>query len=376
MSAIGALSRKIGQGTYNKCILTPEGHVLRISKAGNCDVVRGAMITRLFQGHSVSLGPSLVREVRNGEMRGKRAFVQALEYLQGGSFPHACTSAEAVALPLLWFLCSARTRFNFTHGDFKCENIVFRNYGQDCEFLFQLHAHGVYRVRAHQVPVIIDFDYASVAQTHDKTAVGTQYTQPPEILASRFLWHIEALNSDQVAAEHDDWWSLGMTLYKWWTVGRNSFRMPDSSYEAYVQSIFDTYLLSRDDESVCNGDWGLIALRNMFRAYCIVKQLGGDISSVTPGCVFFSGERRVFLEQGARQWRRENPVHFSNFQVKLLRRLLSWNPADRSYGGNAWKLITEHFEPVATFCKPDYCCTPQKEEEDAFIPLKLLKDIE
>jgi serine/threonine protein kinase len=353
----------LGAGSYNECLLSSEGHVLRISKqCDDEDVVRGATITHYFQRHSNLLGPSLVKEVSKGRVRKDGSYVQGLEHLEGGHTPVRPCDPEALALPLVWFLCAARSHFGFAHADFKLENIVFRNYDEEREFLFQLHEHGIYRISATQIPVVIDFDYASIAETIDKSAVGTQYTQPPEILLSRFLGEFENSEQHPKVGAHDDWWSLGIVLYKWWTV---SSKLP-GLFEAYRESIRQYYLLT-DDE--LKGDWGDLALKHMFRAYCIVKQLGEDVPVTHSVC--FGGPRRSFLDMGATHYNRDNPISLCNFQIKLLKRLLSWNPKRRHYNGNPWKLVTEHFEPACAIPQrpPDCAANTQRE------PFSLPKDI-
>ncbi len=353
-------ARTLGTGTFNRAILTDEGDVLRIGNIDDEqtreDIMRGVAVTHLLQQFKSKLGPSLLIETVAGreisrldpvfsrysaflkELRGRRFFGQRIEYLDGGEIPRPETSPEALAFPLLWFLVAARQHLFFAHNDFKPENIVFRNYDHVHSFTFELQGIGQYRIRAQQIPVVIDFDFASVFVTQDKSAAGTRYTQPPEVLQTMFSVTLEEAFPRDVG-EHDDYWSLGMVLYYWWTGSVKSKDWPD--FDAYVNS-------ELVDRSGLDSYWGVPALEQYGKAFCIVRQLGGTTTETSPELV-----------KAATEYNRLNPIMLNAFQTKLLRRLLSWDPKDRHYGGQPWKLITEHFSklPLAAGI-PDFTVSP------------------
>lgn len=350
----------LGSGGYNRAILTNEGDVLRVGSIDDDqqreDIMRGVAITHLLQQFQSKLGPSLLIETGQGReisrvdpvfahyssflnsLRGKRFFAQRIEYLDGGEHPQPETSPEALAFPLIWFLVAARQHLFFAHNDFKIENIVFRNYDRVREFTFELQGVAQYRIQSRQIPVVIDFDFASVFVTEDKTAAGTRYTQPPEVLLTMFKVEIEEAQTEDVGV-HDDYWSLGIVLYYWWTGGK---KWPD--FTDYV----DAQLAKNGtDRAEMNTYWGYPALEEYAKAFCIVYQLGGET------------EADLDLIEAARQYERENPIMLNSFQHDLLRRLLAWEPRDRHYGNEPWKLITNHFEPALLHVEaPDYRVSP------------------
>jgi serine/threonine protein kinase len=243
------------------------------------------------------------------------------------------------------------------HNDFKNSNVVFRNYDDEPqEFVFELEQRGKYKIRTRQIPVVIDFDFASVLVTQNRSNAGTNYTQAPEILIVMFLNHIGRAKRQDIGI-NEDWWSLGMTLYYWWTGSWCSKDVPRSLMRLYAREIADAFDVPYED--IKDKYWGENTLNELFRVYCITIQL--EIPLVKHADKrFFSSE---YLEYGAKYYMRKNPIFLDNFQLGLLQRLLSWNYRERDYHGEPWKLITEHFEVDSNAGTADY-----------FAPLDPLKE--
>lgn len=143
--------------------------------------------------------------------------VQHIELLAGdlGSPYYATELVPIMCLSLIWFFFVAQRRIDLRHHDLKLQNIMVRKYDIAKTFQFVFKSKGVdviYKFTTDLVPVVIDFDFATVKTTEDyddRTRVGTRMTTSPQALAHTFF--VE--NPTQFRVDSNDWWSLGLTLY-------------------------------------------------------------------------------------------------------------------------------------------------------------------
>lgn len=348
----------LGEGTFNVVILPDDQmSVVRVSKYDEADVKRGAHITHLFQQFSKLLGPSLVKElaplkiIKNiGELDAKvrtivrqkllspPLYVQGLEYLTGGLRPDPNTSPEAVAFPLVWFFSMARKYFQFKHADFTVNNVVMRNYEQEQTFTFELDKTHRFMIKTRQIPVVIDFDFSSVLVTDIKQQqdVGTALFQPPEALEAKVLevWYEDPKFTEKLN-QVTDFWSLGIVLFFWWVKELDNINSIDKqSIQKYREAVKSNYKTSHNEKEETPNYWETTGFIGLWNAYRVVTFLG---HTVPTNSLFYSGQARKILEQ-APPIQSTRPL-LTNFQLNLLRRLLSWEPEERNQG-----LFTEHFQ--------------------------------
>lgn len=334
----------VGRGSYNCAVATPRG-VIRFASLNKVNawtrraLMRGAALIHYFNRHPTLLGPSLVKETVAAyeskdlpynvcsEFRKDPGpfYVHGIEYLDGGHAPDPADSPKHVAFPLVWFLYVAQRQFNFRHGDLKPGNIVFRRYENGTRFTYRWNDRRTYSFFSRAVPVIIDYDFGGVFVTNapDRRQMGTYYTIPPEVLIARAL--------DQPVPEYDDWWSLGIVLFEYWTNVR-VFQYYEKEYEAWLG------ILNKG-----NRPW----LRGIFDAFMIFRIIHEDPLPFFPRYApFYRGEALAHLMSIGRLG--INIPHV--YQINLLRQLLSWEPRER--GGPS---LFDHFtETENRYLTPDF----------------------
>lgn len=90
------------------------------------------------------------------------------------------------AFCLLWFFATlGNTHLGFRHRDFKTDNLLLRTYDPPVMFQFHSKKHGNFAFVTSSVPVVIDFDFATLnssnkSMPHDRFIVGTWAYAPPE----------------------------------------------------------------------------------------------------------------------------------------------------------------------------------------------------
>lgn len=246
----------LGAGTYNCAhlvTLAGEDMVMRVGlleyekqdkvliPTENAIVVlRGLDIVSLLQTAKHNLGPSLLKEKAHyvldppqftlannpkfcDEIKIAREelvlheapykyAVQYIEYLEGNTFIHQLDHDEFVkcAFSLLWFVRVAQKRFEFSHRDLKSDNIVFRTYNNPKQFVFYYEKDYCFAFVTNRIPVIIDFDLASVSATlQSKMNTGTRYTAPPESILTKNKLDPPFVKEHYIAY---DYWSIGVCL--------------------------------------------------------------------------------------------------------------------------------------------------------------------
>lgn len=253
--------KPIGSGSYNCAhFVNGKSEVLRIgylpdllkSAQMNKSIIRGVEIVSVFQKYKSILGPSLVEELTRYEIiheddlsirvkgpickdlletqkeqRGQNNhfILQHLEYLSGGVFKkedqkkHVNRDREFYVFSLVWFLCMAEKTFRFQHYDLKGDNIVVRktNQMQQYNFVYETRTETRYfHFESNLVPVVIDYDFASVDSTKCKRiAPGTLLATSPDalwyqiLLRPRFIVKGFQYECDPTSI---DWWSLGISI--------------------------------------------------------------------------------------------------------------------------------------------------------------------
>ena len=246
----------IGKGTYNcaHLILNSQGkyEIFRTAllvQNDNRFVVRGLHIVSLLQQYASHVGPSLLIEthpyqivsrlsdttftnmcvdiqdaVKDLEATNQRYqfALQHVEYCDGGVFENRLIGDlemtdeefDFCCYSLLWFFKTTIDTFSFRHRDLKTDNIVVRILPKPESFRFFTSATKTsITFTSRFVPVVIDYDFASVYTTttkEDRNNVGTRHTAPPRALMA------ELFQTPQTEAQEAsyDWWSLGIVLFQ------------------------------------------------------------------------------------------------------------------------------------------------------------------
>lgn len=251
--------RFIARGSYN-CTHLVENYdgsleVLRVAflplqeeqSIANDRVRRGLEIVNIFQPFASLLGPSLLKQTQPYEIVSEISSeglcneilrelaradhlhipyefaIQHLEYLNGGNFRSTADmtieEADFCTFSLIWFLRQAQLNFDFRHRDLKPENIVLKQKQTSDVYEFYTDLN-LFRFVSTVVPVIIDFDFATVLTSErasDRQVVGTRYTACPESLIYLLFDYvnIEVDPAESPASfQSYDWWSLGIILFE------------------------------------------------------------------------------------------------------------------------------------------------------------------
>lgn len=227
----------IGAGTFNRVYKT----------VGNQSVIRFGIVKpdNLFErmemfNHSQRVlerlvsekkkfGPSLFRQIQPGrwiessdplanditvidlQEKGQNdIYAHEIEYLEGDSLSTDLFPNLEGCFSLVWFLYSGYYS-NLRHRDIKGENCVIRTYPAKKTFTFESKNYK-FKITTDRVPVFIDFDVCSFEpDSFFRNVIGSLYTCPPGLLIAKFV------GEDQYDDKTYDWWSLGITLFCWYT---------------------------------------------------------------------------------------------------------------------------------------------------------------
>ena len=257
-------SKIIGSGTFNcaKLIENNDGtvEVLRIALMPldrpdqRSMVLRGLHIVQMMQSYMHIIGPSLVEQTKTYDskvdlttyeigtlcmemqeriasykQKGKQFHfaLQHLEYLAGGPFytQNVLNNKEEFdfcCFSLLWFFRTTLQLFDLRHRDLKPFNIILRQYESPVLYRFIYKNGQDVMFKSEYVPVVIDFDFASVSTTKedvDREIVGTYNTaHPAALFAELFNLLFMRIPNFSIATllqeeRMYDWWSLGVNLF-------------------------------------------------------------------------------------------------------------------------------------------------------------------
>lgn len=384
-------------------------HVLRVSYLPNWNVfdqinrrvLRGLQVLHLFQSYRGLLGPSLLEETstfrvfaeteenRNfagdicsdirdtqeemvqRKIKGNRFALQHMEWLRGGVYEAATIEHEQfnkkermfAIFSLIWFLSMAQQAWDFGHHDLKAENIVFRKTEEPRDYNFALDDRSYFHFRSRFVPVIIDYDFATLNVTEnalDRIEPGTPYSSSPDSL----LYKICLINGAEYNVAYyrhaHDWWSLGICILELYVKNVHAafeeqcirfanvmMKYPPFAFEK--KQIKRTYLnLTAFYYSCCiaavfaeGNEEGIVQPPSEYYPY--TEALFGDGKLITEA-VTNSNDYKVLME-----WKRDpdnSPI------VSMLSRLLHWNPTARNYNNRG-------FAHLARFTKHHGSHTPQ-----------------
>jgi serine/threonine protein kinase len=227
----------IGAGTYNRVYKkVGEGSVVRIGIVNSNDrrkmFEHSQKTLKQIFAESEKYGPSLFREIRPGRWSTRKdeeditiidllamreditsLYIHEIEYLEGDTLATDVLPNKMGCFSMIWFLYAGYYS-NMRHRDIKPENCVIREYkGEEGkEFTFESTNHR-YKFVTNRIPVFIDFDMVSLDPASPyRNKIGSLYTCPPGILIAAF--YQQDLYDDKTY----DWWSLGITIFSWYTL--------------------------------------------------------------------------------------------------------------------------------------------------------------
>ncbi len=403
----------LSQGSYNCAHVicrNNEQQVLRVAllpkqeddTTSNAMVKRGIQIVAVFQQYQDLLGPSLIIEKAEHEFRAVKLAqlklnrdllcstivelaeeldekevpyefaIQVIELLKGGAFTHDAfqkmnQDEHLFALfSLLWFFYNTHVRFDLRHHDVKADNIIMREFDEPKIFTFAI-SDRLFVFESRFVPVVIDYDFATVFSTRDgeaRNANGTPYTASPDAT----LRQIFKLLSSSVSEEEEDndiagaydWWSLGIAFLE--------FLLPDAfgtfNKRSPVRGKPDVPVLFAKERAAYAWDVlerlpkvrGIpnaeVATQSMFTLLgCAVACLAAEGNTLVPpaDCRAYR-ERDVFFDPTFMDavLKTEEYASLRAAHARLpqgvrdvLRMLLSWYPERRSYMTRSYMFLYE-----------------------------------
>jgi serine/threonine protein kinase len=348
-------------------------------------VMRGLQIVSMMQSYAVYLGPSLLKETKpfiiasrvsdetfaklcatirdkvleleNAEKKQRYEYaIQHVEYGAGGVFQNRNNLTDEefdfACYSLLWFFKSAQDIFALRHRDLKIDNIVVRVLDKAESFLFYNSATETsVTFTSRFVPVVIDYDFASVATTttwYDRTNVGTRSTAPPRALIAELYARVLTTRKPRVQTEEQqqsyDWWSIGIILFE---VAIRP-HLENSVYHTLWQermefASFAMVVLETQEKAdfagnkVLKDDTRLI-LEGLFYGMCIKAMVANDINApkFIPGVYYDKIQRILKVSSAVKRIFTVFDENIPQYMKSLFRQLLSWNDAARSGDFNQW----------------------------------------
>ncbi len=412
--------RPIAEGSFNCAHIirrnNGEEQILRVAMLpkdarrtfANMMVKRGIQIVNVFQPFASLLGPSLLRETNEFEFRqvkldelrldrkllcktiinAARAYdkhgvpyefaIQVIELLHGGACDHDAhvkmTQEERVfaCFSLCWFFHHAQSRFDFGHHDLKPDNVIFRLTDVPLMYTFRI-ADRQFKFTSRYVPVVIDYDFATVFTSRDprnKDAAGTPSSVSPDAMIRTVLLNTSATTQEDakqelpdVMAAHD-WWSIGVMLlqfhlphqagsfFRLYDAFKANFVKPRMAYAKHVYDIIEKqpqrYTLTPDNSKM------VATALSYFPIACLLACLAEDGDTLEPPAdcpsyvhrdVFFDNMPLLdsFLQTLEYQELRTEYAKLTRGLRDILRMLLSWYPERRSYMGRPYMFLFESY---------------------------------
>lgn len=254
------LDKVLGEGSFARAyLLKDKSEVLRIALLSFDNendspimVKRGLEILHIFQSFTHLLGPSLLVEISpyrivnlanpdddiNNYIEGgipkgmentsiyDEYALQHIELLAGGYFHYTAyvklkmteNEIRFSIFSLIWFFAAGQQYFDYRHHDLKSSNILIRHTPERKIYGFKI-GESYYHFESHIVPVVTDYDYASVKTTEDdKNFPGTRFTSPPDALLYLLGNNNKGWEDYPARFEYNedsyDYWSLGICIFE------------------------------------------------------------------------------------------------------------------------------------------------------------------
>lgn len=309
------------------------------------------------------------------EFSDELVYNQVIEYLYGGDMSaptHVEDTFESTVFMLMWFFYTTQAEYGFRHRDLKPANVVFRDMGSPTQFLFQLGKDSWYLFKTRYVPVVIDYDFASIFVTNTKTRYdgGTRTIIPPNqhitylVRRSQQRKFVGSMFFDDTSF---DWYSLGLTILRWLFKGVKrhgtsphvhiSFTKGGKELDRFEDDVVDRLDLNPDDEEVgtvlatvyCQLRtmhlFGLLTNNYINEAH-LESRAWGDvietfIETFDPGQDIEYGEMIRTLNKAIQE--------YGSLVNTLFPMLLSPDQDTRTWTGEPWKAFDYLFDPYPEY---------------------------
>jgi serine/threonine protein kinase len=440
-SSTGAASGKskgyIAEGTYNCAhfFKLEDGtmRVLRVAllEPNNVDrihiddmVMRGLQIVNLMQQYKSELGPSLVDETEHFTTKDAIEMyeyfsvkyplcktilkqiekipthmeymfaVQITEYLSGKTVFDALNNTDLenftlverdfCAFALIWFLSVAQKKIGLRHRDIKESNVCFRIRDTTSPIVFQLsNTTFLFNSSIRYVPVIIDYDFATVSVSlddDDRNVLGTYSVAPPEAILKELQG-----NGTSHAMEGDayDWWSVGIIIMSimcntdlygtvCWTERLEHTNQIVSTLKTAqidfkkVKQLLMSLSLHAIITAALNSDHPVVVevqpFLSMAKAACTAAAAATGMSLALFQLLFNPSDYNVIFSSPSYKVFSAKVADLSQSRRRLLQTLLSWVPETRVQGGHPWTLLHDPlfttYKTIATATAADFKYDP------------------
>lgn len=296
-----------------------------------------------------------------------RFALQHVEFLNGGRMEYDNVKAAApyekefIAFSLVWFFTTVSQFFGFRHRDLKFDNIMLRTTKNYEWFKFNWNNERYFHFKSRVVPVVIDYDFASVNETesiHDRNALANVGYRPFESFLIRiyrlleqkpplelYLQNIsldfyEEKNVDdlvpfEVHQNGYDWWGLGICLLEMYAPNANELFMKEA--QTYMLFMLQKHQKPHWNKIVLNA-FKLVCNR-VFYSACISSLFSQTGFIVKPPYERYPESSAFFFPHDTPNINMQNNKLFNGMYerigkallgqdpiIMLLHRLLNWNP--------------------------------------------------
>jgi len=252
---------------------------------------------------------------------------------------------------LLWTHWTANTKLGFRHGDIKQANIVVKALPTETTFGFCVRNHGTYRLTCSFVPMIIDYDFASVSTTPfaARYLIGTLMTSPPEVLAHFILfpdYDLNVYHNGLFSENAREIWCIAMSVLSAWTNGHPFLSRGWDAIRDNLPFLAGPNALLRDD-----------AVRDkhiiLYQLCFMQKALGNGMfpPPITIGRIYssflFTDDLRQRLDvldtklkiSSKMKKTLETHKNASKSLLRVFKRLFDWRPDVRSFDGELYRVF-------------------------------------
>ncbi len=275
-------------------------------------------------------------------------YVSEVEYLQAPSrrkmLDDPSNTLNQEAFILCWFLITTQQMVGFRHSDIKLDNFGYRNNPGVKNLTFEMP--GMSQSYAWQVeglrrlPVLFDYDYASVNVTRTRATFGTSMYAPPEVLFASYHFSTAKRAQPYIDLAYD-WWAIGYMLFE-----VHVMRTPNAILYT------DDYLNNNPELQELDPMYtdSLYLMQQM--AYIVHEGQGPPerIRNRYPESLFWDPQKEPL--GGKMMKRRFAYSRLSPDQKQLFKRLMAWDPEERTFFGNTHKYLGDDIEAFKRFRRP------------------------
>jgi serine/threonine protein kinase len=359
----------------------------------NLDVKRGLAIVHALNAEALVplLGPSLLKELTKYQIidaldwdqhvsganvpklaeQDDQFALQHIEFLAGGEFTNRSKTQLNLSwdevrfslFSLLWFTASGQQYLGLRHHDLKAKNIMFRTTEEPTNYSFHLKRKNggdlFFDFTSSVVPVVIDFDLASVETTRSKESrnfPGTRYACSPDSLIYKICQENEIPMEKVYNEEVLDYWAIGYSMLEMVLPFDYLWKFFENVAKEFSIHAVATIQITNVEDYIIEEEKTVELLQYIFYACCIQS----FVLHETRGGPYVGLSSEWYMFSDARIWTDASGISFTDiianhphYQSALtefnalpvdlksvLRILMSENPAERNQNDVPAKLLT------------------------------------